>query len=85
VINKGAKKRIVRIQLPRALGRGTLERLVARTLASTSGVTFGGRSLERGGFDGRLHGSAHRTRVKPLGRSYSFAMPGASAALLTAR
>jgi hypothetical protein len=85
VINKGTQKRVVRLVLRRRLGRGTLERLVAHSLASKSDVRFGGRSFERDGFDGRLHGTAHRTPVKRRGRSYTFAMPGASAALLTAR
>ena len=85
VINKGPQKRVVQLALPRGLGRGTLERLLAHSLASTSGASFGGRSFERGGFDGRLHGTARRSRVKRKGRSYTFALPGASAALLTAR
>ena len=85
VINKGPQKRVVQLALPRGLGRGTLERLLAHSLASTSGASFGGRSFERGGFDGRLHGAARRSRVKGRGRSYTFALPGASAALLAAR
>jgi hypothetical protein len=85
VINKGPRKVVIRLTLPPGLGRGKLERLVAHSLASTSGATLGGRSFERGGFDGRLHGQLRRTQVKRRGRSYTFAMPGASAALLTAR
>jgi hypothetical protein len=86
VINKSSRKaRAVRLKLPRWLGRGTLQRLSAHTLASTSGVSFAGQSFERGTFDGRLHGTAHRRPVKRRGRIYTFRMPPASAALLTAR
>jgi hypothetical protein len=86
VINKSSRKaRTVRLKLPRGLGRGTLERLSAHTLASTSGVTFAGESFERGTFDGRLHGTARRRPVKRQGRIYTFRMPPASAVLLTVR
>jgi hypothetical protein len=86
VINKDPRRgRIVRLKLPAGLRSGTLERLRAHTLASRSGVTFGNRSFERGGFDGRLHGSARRELVPRQGRRYGFRMPAGSAALLTVR
>jgi hypothetical protein len=85
VINKGARRRIVRLKLPRGLRSATLERLRAHTVASRSGVTFAGQSFERGGFDGRLHGIRRRERVKLRGRSLKLRVPGASGALLTAR
>jgi hypothetical protein len=73
------------LKLPRGLGSGRLERLLAHTLASRSGVTFGGQSFEQGAFDGRLHGAVRRTRIARRGRTYKFRLPAASAALLTAR
>lgn len=86
VINKDDRKaRVVRLELPGGLGRATVERLLAHTLASSSGVTFAGQSFEKGGFDGRLHGTARRRPVKRKGRIYTLQVPAASAALLTAR
>jgi hypothetical protein len=86
VINKDPRRgKIVSVKLPRGLGRGALERLVAPTLGARSGVTFAGQSFERGTFDGHLHGPVRRTRVRPRGRVYKLRLPAASAALLTAR
>jgi hypothetical protein len=86
VINKDPRRaKVVSLKLPRGLHAGTLERLIAPTLASRSGVTFAGQSFERGPFDGRLHGAVRRTRVKPRGRVYRLRLAAASAALLIAR
>lgn len=86
VINKDLRHvHTVRLKLPRGLGAGKLERLVAHTAASRSGVTFAGQSFETGGFDGRLHGRVRSTRVRPKGRVYGLSVPAASAALLTVR
>jgi hypothetical protein len=86
VINKDPRHpHVVSLKLPRGLGSGTLERLLAPTLASRSGVTFAGQSFEAGAFDGRLHGAVRSTRVARRGRIYRFRLPAASAALLTAR
>jgi Glycosyl hydrolase family 79 C-terminal beta domain len=85
VINKDDRAaRRVRLRLPAGLGTGSLERLSARSLASHAGVTFAGQSFERGGFDGRLHGAVRRERVLPHTSTYTFRIPAASAALLTA-
>jgi hypothetical protein len=86
VINKDPHRpSVVSLKLPRGLAAGGLEWLTAPTLASRSGVTFGGQSFERGPFDGRLHGAARQTRVRPRGRVYTIKLKPASAALLTAR
>jgi hypothetical protein len=86
VINKDPRRaKVVSLKVPRALGSGTIESLVAPTLASRTGVTFGGQSFGRGAFDGRLHGAAREIRVVPRHRAYSFRVPAASAALLTVR
>ena len=86
MINKySGKDRVVALKLPRGLRRATVERLRAHTLASRAGVTLGGQSFERGAFDGRLHGSPRRTRLKLRKRSVKLAVPAASAALITAR
>lgn len=86
VINTDPRhERIVQLRLPRGLGAGKVERLLAHTLASRSGVTFAGQSFERGAFDGRLHGAERSTYAARRGRLYRFRMPAASAALLTAR
>jgi hypothetical protein len=86
VINKDLRHaHAVRLKLPRGLGAGKLERLIAHTAASRSGVTFAGQSFESGGFDGRLHGRVRSTRVRPKGRVYGLSVPAASAVLLTVR
>ncbi len=86
VINKDSRRaQVAALKLPRRLGPGRVERLLAHTVASRSGVTFGGRSFERGGFDGRLHGAVRSSRVRPRGRLYKVRLPAASAALLTVR
>jgi hypothetical protein len=85
VINKDLRRlQVVRLTLPRGLGAGRIERLVAPSLASQSGVTFGGRSFEGGAFDGKLHGTVRSTRVKARGRMFGLRVPAASAVLLTA-
>jgi len=86
VMNKDPRRAtVVSLKLPRRLGTGRLQRLAAPKLASRSGVTFAGQSFERGPFDGRLHGAARQSRVKPRGRTYSIRLGPASAALLTVR
>lgn len=85
VINKDPRRaHVVRLKLPRGLRAGRIERLLAHSLASQSGVTFGGRSFEGGAFDGKLHGALHSTRSKARKRIYTLRVPAASAALVTA-
>jgi hypothetical protein len=64
-------------------GPGTLERLTAPSLAARTGVALGGLSIPDGTTDGRLTGTPASEPVTPSGRTYRFAMPAASAALLT--
>jgi hypothetical protein len=86
VINKDTRHATtVSVKLARGLGAGRLERLAAPSLDARSGVTFAGQSFERGAFDGRLHGTAWSTRVRPQKRIYSVRLPAAGAALMTVR
>jgi hypothetical protein len=64
-------------------GPATLERLTAPALDATGGVALGGLSIPNGTTDGRLTGTAVSESVTPSGHTYRFAMPPASAALLT--
>jgi hypothetical protein len=64
-------------------GPGTLERLTAPSLDAKTGVAFGGESIPLGTTDGRLVGTPASEPVTPAGHTYRFAMPAASAALLT--
>jgi hypothetical protein len=85
VINKDPRRsHVVRLTLPRGFRAGRIERLRAPSLASQSGVTFGGQSFEAGAFDGKLHGAVRSTRVNARGRTYGLPVPAASAVLLTA-
>jgi hypothetical protein len=64
-------------------GPGTLERLTAPSLDAKTGVALGGLSIPDGTADGRLTGTPVSETVTPAGHTYRFAMPPASAALLT--
>jgi hypothetical protein len=64
-------------------GPATLERLTAPALDARTGVALGGLSIPDGTADGRLTGAPVSERVTPTGHTYRFAMPAASAALLT--
>jgi hypothetical protein len=81
-INKDpAHPRTVRLQLP-ASGRGTLERLRAPNVASSTGVTLGGRSFGSRTGTGRLPAVRTATVPRTAGR-YVISVPAGSAALLT--
>ncbi len=83
VLNKDPRRAtVVSLKVPHALRSGTVERLVAPTLASRTGVTFGGQSFGRGAFDGRLHGPIREIRVVSHKRVYRLSVPAGSAALL---
>jgi hypothetical protein len=85
VINKDPRRsQLVRLELPRGLRSGRIERLAAPSLAAQSGVTFAGQSFESGAFDGKLHGAVRSTRAKGRGSTYELRVPAASASLLTA-
>jgi hypothetical protein len=64
-------------------GPATLERLTAPALDAKTGVALGGLSIPDGTTDGLLTGTPVRETVTPTGRTYRFAMPAGSAALLT--
>ena len=64
-------------------GPATLERLTAPSLDAKTGVALGGLSIPDGTSDGRLTGTPVTETVTPSGHTYRFAMPAASAALLT--
>src|SRR5207247_9177240 len=64
-------------------GPGTLERLTAPALDAKTDVALGGLAVPAGTSDGRLAGTPTGETVTPAGRTYRFAMPAASAALLT--
>ena len=86
VINKDWRRaQKVALKLPRGVGSGRIERLLAGKLSSRTGVTFAGQSFDRPAFDGTLQGRRRSTRVKRRGRIFKFRLPAASAALLTAR
>jgi hypothetical protein len=71
------------ITVPRGARPARLERLSAPSLDATTGISLGGLSVPDGTTDGRLTGTAVHTTVVPRRRAYRFAMPAASAALLT--
>jgi hypothetical protein len=64
-------------------GPGTLERLTAPAFEAKTGVALGGLSVPYGTTDGRLTGAPVSETVTPTGHTYRFALPPASAALLT--
>jgi hypothetical protein len=64
-------------------GPGTLERLTAPALDATTGIALGGLAVPAATTDGRITGTPVTETVTPNGHTYRFAMPAASAALLT--
>jgi hypothetical protein len=64
-------------------GPAALERLTAPSLTATTGVALGGLAIPAGTTDGRIAGTPVTETVSPAGHTYRFAMPPASAALLT--
>ena len=64
-------------------GPAQLERLTAPSLDARTGIALGGLSIPDGTADGRIAGTRVAETVTPAGHTYRFAMPPASAALLT--
>jgi hypothetical protein len=64
-------------------GSAKLERLTAPALDAKSGVALGGLSVPELSTDGQLGGTPIEETVSPVGHTYRFTMPAASAALLT--
>jgi hypothetical protein len=72
------------VHVPGARGAGTLQRLLAPSVTSTTGVTWAGQSFANPTFDGRLQGRRVVHRVSRLrGDRFVVSMPAHSAALLT--
>lgn len=64
-------------------GAATLQRLTAPSPDAKTGIALGGLTVPDGTADGRLTGTPVSESVAPRGHTYRFAMPAASAALLT--
>lgn len=80
IVNDGRRDVRVRLVVP-ARGRATVQRLLARSPASLSGVTLGGQWI---GHDGRWHGTASNETVTPSRRGYyTVTVPRFSAALFS--
>ena len=81
LINKGPRAANVSLCCGTAHEQAHLERLLAPSITSRSGVTLGGRSV---GPDGRWHGRELTTTIHPSGGRYHMLLPGYSAALVQA-
>jgi hypothetical protein len=82
LINESLDRRTIAVNA--AGGRlGTLERLRAPALTSTTGVTLGGQSFGTRTTTGRLAGRPHIARLTARGGRYTFTLPAESAALVT--
>lgn len=81
LIDKGGRSVDVSLRLP-ATGTATVQRLVAPSAASRSGVTLGGQYLSA---DGTWTGRASEQTLRPGVRGYAVSLPRYSAALVTVR
>ncbi len=77
------QSRTVAVRVPGSGGPGTLERLLAGSISSRTGVTLGGRTFGTATTTGTLAGRSTVTRVSRTGRGYVVTLPRASAAMLT--
>lgn len=73
----------VTVRVPGRVRAGTLERLQAPGIRSTSGVTIGGRTFGSETTTGRLSGRAHLDKLAASAGTFQVRLPAASAALLT--
>jgi hypothetical protein len=80
VINEGPRAARVTLDLGRTAGPALLRRLTAPTVSSSSGVTFGGRSI---GADALWHGADGAALARSSGSAYQVLVPGYSAALVS--
>jgi hypothetical protein len=78
VINKGDRAATVALRVAQS-GPATVERMLAPSVGSTSGVTLGGQWL---GADGRWHGRQTHIVLEPVDGRYEFTIPRFSAALV---
>lgn len=81
LINKGARAANVALRLGSA-GTAFVKRLTAPGIGSSSGVTFGGQQI---GADGQWQGPVVQSEVRGRRGVYQVAVPGFSAALVSAR
>jgi hypothetical protein len=81
LIDKGGRAAKVWLRLP-ASGRARVQRLLAPSALSISGVTLAGQRLGR---DGRWHGRPVVQTVRAGVHRYEVLVPGTSAALVTIR
>lgn len=71
----------VKVTVP-GYSKGTIERLLAPSYLSTTGVTLGGQTYD-GSTDGTIRGTATTTSVTGSNGAFVLNMPAASAALIT--
>jgi hypothetical protein len=81
LLDKSRRPERVSLHLP-AAGTAAVQRLLAPSAASRSGVTLGGRAL---GADGRWRGLPVSRTVTPRGGAYAVSVRSMSAALITVR
>ncbi len=81
LINKGPRAANVALRLG-AAGTAFIKRLTAPRIGASSGVTFGGQQI---GADGQWQGQAVQTAIRGARGVYQVAVPGYSAALISAR
>ncbi len=86
VLDKDLRHRAARVRVKVAGARraGTLIRMTAPSIRSTSGVTLGGQKAgEPSTYSGELEGPVRSEKVRPRGRFYTVRFSGPGAALLT--
>jgi hypothetical protein len=81
LIDKGNRTATVHLRLP-AVGPGSVQRLLAPSPYSRSGVTLAGQELT---WDGYWTGTLLSESVAPGARGYELVLPRHSAALLSVR
>jgi hypothetical protein len=81
LINKGRRGAILHVHLPAGYDAGQVQRLRGPSLTASQGITLAGQTL---GSDGLWHGKLSSQAVAAQGGSFELAVPGDSAALLTA-
>ncbi len=79
LINKGSTDLVTHLAVGPGRQEAEISRLQAPTLASESGVTFGGQSI---GPNGRWHGQLNRIAVAEQNNAYRVRMPAYSAAVV---
>jgi hypothetical protein len=84
LINESSATRALVFRAPTgATGPASAELLQAPSLGATTGVTLGGQSFAPSTTTGVIAGTPVSTPVAPVAGKYSFALPPASAAMLT--